>query len=79
MQEDRDWIWVTGNHDPKIGERLGGTVVGDIEVEGITLRHDAGSGRVTHEIAGHMHPAARFRCTASRCAAPASSATAGDW
>ena len=39
MQEDREWIWVTGNHDPKIGERLGGTVVGDIEVEGIVLRH----------------------------------------
>jgi DNA ligase-associated metallophosphoesterase len=40
MQEDRDWIWVTGNHDPKIGERLGGSVTGDIEVEGIVLRHE---------------------------------------
>ena len=53
-------IWVTGNHDPKIGERLGGTVVGDIEVEGIVLRHMPAAGDVTHEIAGHMHPAARL-------------------
>jgi uncharacterized protein len=60
MQEDREWIWVTGNHDPKIGERLGGSVVGDIEVEGIALRHAPRTGHITHEIAGHLHPAARL-------------------
>lgn len=60
MQEDRDWVWVTGNHDPKIGARLGGTVTGAIEVEGIMLRHEPRPGHVTHEIAGHMHPAARI-------------------
>jgi uncharacterized protein len=60
LQEDREWIWVTGNHDPNISERLGGTVVGEIEVEGITLRHMPAAGDVTHEIAGHMHPAARL-------------------
>ena len=54
MQEDREWIWVTGNHDPKVGERLGGSVVGDIEVEGIVLRHEPRPGHVTH-IAGHLH------------------------
>lgn len=60
MQEDREWIWVTGNHDRSIGERLGGHVTGDIEVEGIVLRHEPRPGRVTHEIAGHMHPAAKL-------------------
>ncbi len=60
MQEDREWIWVTGNHDPKIGERLGGTVTGDIEVEGLVLRHDPRPGHITHEIAAHLHPAARL-------------------
>jgi uncharacterized protein len=60
MQEDREWIWVTGNHDPKIGERLGGSVTGDIEVEGIALRHAPRNGHITHEIAGHLHPAARL-------------------
>jgi uncharacterized protein len=60
MQEDREWIWVTGNHDPKIGARLGGTATGAIEVEGIMLRHEPRPGHVTHEIAGHMHPASRL-------------------
>ena len=60
LQEDRDWIWVTGNHDSTISGRLGGHVVNEIVVEGITLRHIPSTGRVTHEIAGHMHPAARL-------------------
>ena len=80
MQEDREWIWVTGNHDPMIGERLGGTVTGDIEVEGITLRHDAAAG------AGHARdrrpPAPGGAAVAARLhrsAGPASSATACAW
>jgi DNA ligase-associated metallophosphoesterase len=60
MQEDREWIWVTGNHDPRVGEKLGGSVVSDLEVEGIVLRHEPRPGRVTHEIGGHLHPAARL-------------------
>ena len=59
MQEDREWIWVTGNHDPKIPERLGGYVRPEIRVAGLVLRHEPNTGRVTHEIAGHLHPAAR--------------------
>lgn len=59
MQADRAWIWVTGNHDPAISSRLGGHVRHEIEVEGITLRHEPQSSGVTHEIAAHLHPAAR--------------------
>lgn len=60
MQSDREWIWVTGNHDPSISHVLGGHVLDELTVEGITLRHEPKPGRVTHEIAGHMHPAARI-------------------
>jgi DNA ligase-associated metallophosphoesterase len=60
LQEDRDWLWVTGNHDETIAATLGGHVVDELTVEGITLRHIPSTGRVTHEIAGHMHPAARL-------------------
>lgn len=60
LQEDRDWIWVTGNHDATIAQRLGGHVVDQLVVEGITLRHVPAPGHVTHEIAGHLHPAARL-------------------
>ena len=60
LQDDRDWIWIAGNHDPEIAARLGGRVAPEIEVAGITLRHEPRAGRITHEIAGHLHPAARL-------------------
>jgi hypothetical protein len=59
LQEDREWIWVTGNHDPEIGKHLGGHVRSEIRVSGMELRHEPRTGRITHEIAGHLHPAAR--------------------
>ncbi len=60
LQEDREWIWITGNHDPRIGDELGGHVRAEIEVEGLAFRHIPKRGGVTHEIAGHLHPAARL-------------------
>jgi len=60
LQEGRDWLWVTGNHDPEIGARLGGHVVGDVEIAGLAFRHVPTPGHATHEIAGHLHPAARL-------------------
>ncbi len=59
LQEDRSWVWVTGNHDPIIAPHLGGEVCAELRLEGLTLRHEPQSGRVTHEIAGHLHPAAK--------------------
>ena len=59
LQEGRRWIWVTGNHDPEIAPQLGGEVLDEITLEGITLRHAPREARVSHEIAGHLHPAAR--------------------
>jgi len=60
LQEDRRWIWITGNHDPTLPRTLGGEVADELVIEGLTLRHKPRSARVTHEIAGHMHPAARL-------------------
>lgn len=60
LQEDRRWIWVTGNHDPEIGRQLGGEVVDALTVAGLRLVHLPTGGRATHEIAGHLHPAARL-------------------
>jgi hypothetical protein len=59
LQEDREWLWLTGNHDPVIPDELGGRVFSEIEVSGIAFRHEPQTSPVTHEIAGHMHPAAR--------------------
>lgn len=60
LQEEREWIWLTGNHDPVITPLLGGVVMELLTIEGLTLRHEPFRGRVTHEIAGHLHPAAKI-------------------
>jgi DNA ligase-associated metallophosphoesterase len=60
LQEDREWIWIAGNHDPIIAADLGGVVLERFEIDGLAFVHKPASGRVTHEIAGHLHPAARL-------------------
>jgi DNA ligase-associated metallophosphoesterase len=60
MQRGRTWIWITGNHDPAIDRRLGGSVLSEAHNRGLSLRHAPGPGRTTHEIAGHLHPAAKL-------------------
>ena len=60
LQEGREWIWVTGNHDPKVDRRFGGSACSGYEMGGLILRHVPTPGAATHEIAGHMHPAARL-------------------
>src|SRR6056297_519420 len=59
LQEDCDWFWVTGNHDPALPETIGGHVLDELVIGGLTLRHEPVAAPVTHEIAGHLHPAAR--------------------
>ncbi len=60
MQDHCEWIWITGNHDPAATGHLGGHVMPEITVEGLTLRHEPGPAFTTHEIAGHLHPAAKL-------------------
>jgi DNA ligase-associated metallophosphoesterase len=59
LQEDREWLWLNGNHDPVIADCFGGKVIQEITVSGINFRHEPTVGSVTHEIAAHLHPAAR--------------------
>jgi DNA ligase-associated metallophosphoesterase len=60
IQDDREWIWLTGNHDPQIDASLGGASLEEMQLGGLTFRHVPANGPITHEIAGHMHPAARL-------------------
>ncbi|MQT14364.1 ligase-associated DNA damage response endonuclease PdeM [Segnochrobactrum spirostomi] len=55
----RDWIWVTGNHDPVLPPTLGGDVASELGVSGLTLRHEPSAGPAPGEVAGHLHPVAR--------------------
>jgi len=60
LQEDREWVWVTGNHDPVLPDVIAGEVLDEVVIGGLTLRHEPAVGPVTHEVAGHLHPAARI-------------------
>lgn len=60
IQDGINWTWVTGNHDPVIGRDVGGTVRREVRLGGVDLRHEPRATATTHEIAAHMHPAAKL-------------------
>lgn len=53
-----EWVWIGGNHDPEAPEFCGGERRRDLEIEGVTLRHEPNAVREMPEIAGHFHPKA---------------------
>ena len=57
MQARRDWIWISGNHDPALPSDLGGTVANEVAIGPIAFRHEPTG--AAGEIAGHLHPKAR--------------------
>jgi DNA ligase-associated metallophosphoesterase len=57
LQRGRDWIWLTGNHDPDVNG-VGGSTLAMLAVGLITLRHEP-QPEDEVEIAGHLHPVAR--------------------
>jgi uncharacterized protein len=59
LQRGRDWIWVTGNHDPEPATGIGGAFIETLTVGGLNFRH-LPSGAAA-EICGHLHPVARLR------------------
>jgi len=89
LQQGRDWLWITGNHDPAVGARVGGESADAIVLGGVTFRHEPDPAEIGYEVAGHLHPAARLRmrgralrrrCFAlspRRCVMPAMGAYAG--
>ena len=89
LQRGRDWIWLSGNHDPLPHASLPGEVHDDWRIGPVSLRHQPGATATTGEIAGHLHPVARVaagggvtrrRCFVTdglRCVLPAFGAYAG--
>jgi len=69
MQRGRDWIWITGNHDPEPATGIGGTFTDLYATGALTFRHlPTGA---AGEISGHLHPVARIahrgRAVSRRC------------
>lgn len=57
LQRGRDWIWITGNHDPDPAADIGGSFEMTLTIGALTLCHlPTGA---AGEIAGHLHPVAR--------------------
>jgi uncharacterized protein len=87
LQSRRDWIWISGNHDPALPQNLGGVVATEVAIGPIVLRHEP-TGAVG-EIAGHLHPKVRvvrrgramerrcFACDDERLVMPAFGAYTG--
>jgi DNA ligase-associated metallophosphoesterase len=87
LQQRRDWIWISGNHDPALPADLGGVIASEVAIGPIAFRHEPTGAR--GEIAGHLHPKARisrrgrslerrcFACDGERAVMPAFGAYSG--
>ena len=87
MQARRDWIWISGNHDPALPSDVGGIVAHEVAIGPIVFRHEPTG--ASGEIAGHLHPKARvstrgrsmerrcFACDGERAVMPAFGAYTG--
>lgn len=58
LQRGRDWVWITGNHDPEPAGGIGGAFHERFKLGALTFRHLPGNGE--GEICGHLHPSARI-------------------
>jgi len=71
LQRGRDWIWVTGNHDPHPADGIGGAFADAITVGALSFRHLPSARAVDGELCGHLHPCARVsrrgRTVSRRC------------
>ncbi|MBV9261163.1 MAG: ligase-associated DNA damage response endonuclease PdeM [Pseudolabrys sp.] len=69
LQAGRDWIWITGNHDPEPAKNIGGDFGGALVIGSLIFRHIPQG--ENGEIAGHLHPVARVshrgRAVSRRC------------
>jgi uncharacterized protein len=55
-----DWLWVAGNHDPEPVYGLGGRCAAYFALGPLVFRHEPTAEACEGEIAGHLHPVARF-------------------
>jgi uncharacterized protein len=60
LQCGRDWLWITGNHDPHPANAIGGSFATLLAVGALNFRHEPMPRDAGGEIAGHLHPTARI-------------------
>jgi len=71
LQRGRDWVWITGNHDPDPAEGIGGSFGATLCIGMLRFRHEPSCNAPEGEIAAHLHPVARIvqrgRAVSRRC------------
>jgi len=69
-----DWVWITGNHDEgleSLGPKgFGGTILPELVLGGVILRHEARAGEIAPELSGHYHPKLRVQVRGRHIARP---------
>lgn len=78
-----DWVWITGNHDTgrdgSVAEaRCGGTLVEELELSGLILRHQAKKGETRPELSGHFHPRLQLKVRQRRIVRPCAVVSANE-
>lgn len=65
------WVWITGNHDPRVPKEIGGLITNEWSPDELTFRHIAHAATDPGEVSGHYHPKAvvrtRSRTVSRRC------------
>ncbi len=61
LQRSRDWVWISGNHDPEPPDGVGGSFARSLALSPLRFRHEPSAWNAEGEIAGHLHPSARVQ------------------
>jgi len=64
-----DWVWVSGNHDPKAPQNMAGRAAKRLDLAGLSLSHQPADAPGA-QIIGHYHPKLKFRLKGHKVAGP---------
>jgi uncharacterized protein len=64
------WLWLGGNHDPKMPDFCGGETLSEISLGGAILRHEPAQACAGPQIVGHLHPKASVPAGGYRFSGP---------
>jgi DNA ligase-associated metallophosphoesterase len=59
LAQGRTLVWIIGNHDADGPGSLPGEVAEEVEIDGLTLRHEPRPYPAPGEVSGHLHPCAK--------------------
>jgi uncharacterized protein len=67
LQRGREWIWITGNHDPEPMDGIEGAFEAALTAGSLQFRHISSPDAASGEVTGHLHPVARIGPARRRC------------